>query len=58
MSQSGKIAGLSWPLQFSTTGYQHVAVAFRFGFLPLILYQIRGSPSIIDTTFQNPVDYP
>jgi hypothetical protein len=33
MSQSGKVAGLSWPLQFSTTGYQHVAVAFRFSFL-------------------------
>jgi hypothetical protein len=33
MSQAGKIAGISWPLRFSTTGYQHVAVAFRFGFL-------------------------
>jgi hypothetical protein len=33
MSQAGKIAGLSWPLQFSTTGYQSVAIAFRFSFL-------------------------
>jgi hypothetical protein len=33
MSQSGKVAGLSWPLQFSTTGYQHVAAAFRVSFL-------------------------
>jgi hypothetical protein len=33
MSQSCKVAGLSWPLLFSTTGSQHGAGAFHFSLL-------------------------
>jgi hypothetical protein len=42
MSQSGKIAGFSWPLQFSTTGSSHIAVAFCFSFLLADLVSNQG----------------